>query len=204
MNRSSAVTPLPLRLAWFAGIMLTAAATSIWRTAAGHQFRPGLFTVIFLPLSITLFVVMDRAVGFGPGEWLAVAGVVVAHLVLSVPGSGGPLYYRGSHLVRPDHFVHLFAGGLVAWLSCDLVWRVRPDLPRLQFAIISFGLALTFGVMKETTDFLSVRAAGLPHDTFDSVADFCANAVGATAAVWWWLRRDRQAPREPRSWRLLR
>ncbi len=52
------------------------------------------------------------------------------------------------------------------------------------------------GAMKETKDFLPVRAAGLPHDTFDSVADFCANAVGATAAMWWWFRGDRHVRRD--------
>ena len=55
-------------------------------------------------------------------------------------------------------------------------------------------MALAFGAMKETTDLLSVRAAGLHHDQFDSVADGCANAIGAVAARWWCYRRSSDLP----------
>ncbi len=110
---------------WRVGLVTVIASTAIatcwWRTEAGHRFLPGLFTVICVPLSVAFFVVLDRVFRFRVGEWVAVSVVVAAHLVLSVPAFPGPLYYEGTHLIRPDHFVHLFAGGLVAWLCCEIL-----------------------------------------------------------------------------------
>lgn len=187
---------LAVRLWLLGGLVVTGMATSLWRVQAGHEFRPGLFSVIFLPLSVGLFVLLDIRARFEAAEWVAAMSVVAAHLVLSVPGSGGPLYYRGTHLVRPDHFMHVIAGGLVAWLSIDVLSRGFPrrTFSRRQLYLAAFVMALAFGAMKETTDLLSVRAAGLRHDQFDSVADGCANAIGAVAALWWCYRGSRDRP----------
>jgi len=165
-------------------VLVTAVATSIWRRVSGHDVLPGMFTVVFLPVSIALFVLLDGVAGFGAAEWAAAASLIAAHLALSVPGNGGPLYYRGTHLVRPDHFVHLCAGALVAWLCAEVVVRLRPEIPGRWLGISAFALAIAFGAMKETTDFLSLQASNLPHDAFDSIADTCANAIGAAVALW--------------------
>jgi hypothetical protein len=198
MSRSPAVKPVGtrapprLRLVLLGMLIVTAVATSLWRTAAGHAVLPGMFTVVFLPLSLVLFVALDRIAGFGPTAWVAAASLVALHLVLSVPGAGGPLYYRGTHLIRPDHFVHLFAGGLVAWLAADVVRQVRPAAHKSLWAVAAFGLAIAFGTMKETTDFLSLQASNHSHDTFDSIVDVCANAIGAGAALWWLAASSRE------------
>ena len=173
-----------LRLPLLAIVIGTAVATSMWRRAVGHDVLPGMFTVVFLPVSLALFVLLDWVVGFGAAEWVAATSLFAAHLALSVPGNGGPLYYRGTHLVRPDHFVHLFAGALVAWLCAHVVIRARPEITGRWLAVSVFVLAIAFGAMKETTDFLSLRASNLPHDAFDSTVDVCANAVGAAVALW--------------------
>ena len=172
-----------MRLLLLAMLILIAVATSIWRTTSGHGLLPGMFTVVFLPASLALFVLLDRVARFGAAEWVAAASLVAAHLVLSVPGKGGPLYYRGTHLVRPDHFVHLFAGGL-AWLCAHVLLRVRPEISRPLLGVSAFALAIGFGAMKETTEFLSLEASNLPQDAFDSIADVCANAIGAAVALW--------------------
>lgn len=187
---------LAVRVWLIVGLVVTGMATSLWRVRTGHGYRPGLLSVVFLPLSVGLFVLLDIRTRFEAAEWVAAMSVVAAHLVLSVPGSGGPLYYRGTHLVRPDHFVHIIAGGLVAWLSIDVLSRGFPRgaLSRRQLYLAAFVMALAFGAIKETTDLLSVRAAGLPHDQFDSIADGCANAIGAVAALWWCHRRSRDVP----------
>ena len=127
--------------------------------AGGARVPTRVFSVIFLPLSVGLFVLLDIRARFEAAEWLAATSVVVAHLVLSVPGSGGPLYYRGTHLVRPDHFMHVIAGGLVACLSIDVLSRGFPrrTFSRRQLYLAAFVMALAFGAMKETTDLLSVR-----------------------------------------------
>ncbi len=176
-------------------LILIAVATSIWRTASGHGLLPGMFTVVFLPVSLALFVLLDWVAGFGAAEWTAAASLVAAHLALSVPGKGGPLYYRGTHLVRPDHFVHLFAGALVAWLCAHVLLRIRPEIARPWLGVAAFALAIGFGAMKETTDFLSLQASNLPHDAFDAIADVCANAIGAAVPLWCLvgLRREARA-----------
>jgi len=119
--------------------------------------------VVFLPLSVALLVVLDLYAGFSTAEWVAVAALVIVHLVFSVPAFPGAIYYMGSHLVRPDHVVHLFAGGLVAWLCWDVLWRrlQPPKVSPKSLAVIAVLMALGFGALKETTDFLSVRASGL-------------------------------------------
>ena len=194
MFRSPAIGPTgrrappSLRLLLLAMLILTAVATSMWRIRAGHALLPGMFTVVFLPVSLALFVLLDRIAGFGAAEWAAAASLVAAHLALSVPGNGGPLYYRGTHLLRPDHLVHLLAGALVAWLCAHVVVRVRPEIPGRWLALSAFALAIGFGAMKETTDFLSLQASHLPHDAFDSIVDVVANAIGAAAALWWLAR----------------
>ena len=104
------------RVVLVALVALTTIGVSAWRTALGLHYLPGLFTVVFVPLSVAGFIALDPYVGFSLAEWVAVCGLVMAHLVLSVPVLPKPLYYVGGHIVRPDHFVHLFAGGLVAWL----------------------------------------------------------------------------------------
>ena len=81
--------------------------------------------------------------------------------------------------------MHLFAGALVAWLCAHVVLRLRPDVSRPSLVVAAFVLAIGFGVMKETTDFLSLQASKLPHDVFDSLVDVCANAIGAAVALWW-------------------
>ena len=126
-----------VRLGLSGGLVVTGIATSLWRVQAGHEFRPGLFSVIFLPLSVGLFVLLDIRARFEAAEWVAAMSVVAAHLVLSVPGAGGPLYYRGTHLVRPDHFMHVIAGGLVAWLSIDVLSRGFPHVPSRAGSCIS-------------------------------------------------------------------
>jgi hypothetical protein len=172
-------------------IALTAIATCWWRTAVGHRFLPGLFTVVCVPLSVVFFVVLDRIFRFRLGEWLAVSAVVIAHLVLSVPAFPGPLYYEGTHLIRPDHFVHLFAGGLVAWLCCEILepratrWNLSPR----SVAVVAFVMTMGFGAAKEVTDFLSVKASGLRYDAVDTAADLTSNALGAAIIVLWRFRR---------------
>jgi hypothetical protein len=101
-------------------VVLAAVGTCGWRVAEGHKFLPGLFTVVFVPLSLFLFLALDAFAHFRLLEWMAVAGVVCAHMVLSVPAFPGPLYYRGPVLLHPDHLMHVLAGGLVTttdWLS---------------------------------------------------------------------------------------
>jgi hypothetical protein len=179
----------PLRLSWRLGLLgamaMSALATCVWRAQAGQAFVPGLFTVVCVPLSVLLFVVADRMVRFRLGQWIGVSGLIAAHLVLSVPSPSGPLYYRGTHLLRPDHVVHAFAGGLVAWLVFELVspcatrWKLAPA----AVAFIVFSMTMCFGAMKEVTDFLSVQASGLPHDAQDTLLDFVSNGLGAAVLV---------------------
>ncbi len=67
--------------------------------------------------------------------------------------------------------------------------------------------AVAFGTVKESTDFLSVKASGRPHDTLDTTADIVADALGATTAMGWRLAAARAGrhpcvrapPRCPRS-----
>ena len=181
----------PLPLAWRTGLLvlvaLTASATCVWRTEVGHRFLPGLFTVICVPLAVSFFVVVDLRARFGLAEWSAVIGVIVAHLVLSVPAFPGPLYYRGTHLFRPDHLLHLFAGGLVAWLCFEILepraaaWKLSPN----RVAVLAFIITMGFGFTKEVTDFLSVTASGLRYDAVDTVEDLGSNALGAAVIVLW-------------------
>ncbi len=173
-------------------VALTATATCWWRTQVGHAFLPGLFTVVCVPLAVSFFVVVDLRARFGLTEWLAVMGVIAAHLVLSVPAFPGPLYYRGTHLFRPDHFLHLLAGGLVAWLCFEILeprataWKLSPN----RVAVIAFVITMGLGFTKEVTDFLSVTASGLRYDAVDTIEDLASNALGAALVVFWRHRHD--------------
>jgi hypothetical protein len=184
--------PLSLRrrTALLVFVAMTAISTCFWRTQVGHRFLPGLFTVVCVPLAVSFFVVVDLRVRFGLAEWIAVIGVIAAHLVLSVPAFPDPLYYRGTHLFRPDHYLHLFAGGLVAWLCCDVIeprasgWKLSPN----RVAALAFLITMGFGFTKEVTDFLSVTASGLKYDAVDTVEDLASNGLGAALIVVWRLR----------------
>jgi hypothetical protein len=193
---SPSVEHVPLSLRWRLGLLsfiaFAAVTTCFWRTQAGHRYLPGLFTVICVPLSVAFFLLVDRRVHFGRAEWIAVTAVIAAHMALSVPAFPGPLYYRGTHLFRPDHFVHLFAGGLVAWLCSEMLERLstRWHRSRWTMAAAAFILTMGFGAAKEVTDFLSVRASGLHYDAIDTLEDLSANALGATITVVWRLTRS--------------
>src|SRR5256885_7876152 len=115
-----AMVSLLVRALLLAAIAVAAVAVSFWRTQLGLRYLPGLFTVVFGPLSMMLFVGLDLYAGFSVADWFAVSALIIAHLVLSVPVLPRPLYYVGSHLVRPDHLVHLLAGALVTRLT----WKV--------------------------------------------------------------------------------
>lgn len=191
-NRSRRA-PLSVRGLLLASVALTAVGTSLWRTQIGHHFLPGLFTVVSVPLSVALFVMLDWRVRFPLGGWVAAALLLIAHLVFSVPALPGPIYYLGSRVVRIDHFVHVFSGGLVAWLCWGALRQRRqpPTMPPQSIAVVAVVVALGFGAAKEVTDYLSVKASGLPHDALDTTIDFTANALGATIAVLWRAIRDR-------------
>ena len=197
---SRRLAPLALPLGWRSSLLaivaMTAAATCVWRTQVGHGFLPGLFTVVCVPLAVSLFVAVDLRVRFGLAEWIAVIGVIAAHMVLSVPAFPGPLYYRGTHLFRPDHLLHLLAGGLVAWLCFEILepraaaWKLTPN----RVAVFVYVVTMGFGLAKEVTDFLSVAASGLHYDGVDTVEDLASNALGAGLVVLW---RHRHGPRRP-------
>lgn len=172
-----------VRAAMIAAIVAAAVGSSAWRSFLGLSAIPGLFTVVFVPLAIVFFVVVDLRARFSFGEWLGVTALLVVHLTFSVPRKPKPLYYVGSHLFRPDHLVHLLAGALVAILCLTLLSRTRPDAAPITRVALALVMALAFGGMKELTDYLSTRASHLRHDTFDTVADICLNAVGAFLAL---------------------
>jgi hypothetical protein len=172
-----------------AAIAATALSASLWRVSLGHRFLPGLFTVIGVPLSVAVFGLLDGWVRLPVRHWITAATLVCAHIVLSVPVRPGPLYYVGTHLFRIDHLMHVAAGGLVTSIG----WYVLVSrVPAIRGAPVvraaaSVAVALAFGAIKETTDFLSVLASGLRHDTFDSWADTGANVLGGlVVAAWHW------------------
>ena len=178
----SAVRNGPRRSVFLALVCLAALTTCAWRVQLGLRPLPGLFTVVFVPVSVALFVIVDRHARFSSREWASVTALICVHMVLSVPTSVGPLYYVGGRIVRPDHLVHVLGGALVAWL----VWDVLGASERLRpFALVTsvFVLTLAFGLAKETTDLLSTTATHVRHDWLDSAVDFAANGIGAAIAV---------------------
>jgi hypothetical protein len=54
--------------------------------------------------------------------------------------------------------VHLYAGGLVAWLCFEILEPRTAGCrwSRIRLALLAFGMAMGFGIAKEVTDFLSV------------------------------------------------
>jgi len=70
-------------------------------------------------------------------------------------------------------------------VACDVLrgTTYRCGLSTGVLAACALLVAVGFGVMKETTDLLAVKATGARHDSFDAIAHSCANIVGAGAAV---------------------
>lgn len=181
-------------------IAFAAVTVRYWRVLAGHEFLPGAFTVVFVPLSVLSFAAIDARVHFRTGQWVAVATVVVLHMVLSVPAFPGPLYSIGPRVLHADHFMHVFAGGVVMWLCLDLCDRRTADSrsSTIALAVVAAVLTLGLGLAKETTDWLSVRATHGRYDPVDAALDTVSNLIGLVgAAVWWHLALTRRARRAP-------
>jgi hypothetical protein len=69
----------------FFALIVTAAIASYWRTLEGHHPLPELFTLVQVPASVGVFVLLDHCARYSWPPWIAVGAPVSTHMLLSVP-----------------------------------------------------------------------------------------------------------------------
>ena len=177
-------TRWPTQVAVLVILAGVAFAASWWRTLEGHRFLPGLLTVVFVPVVIALFVILNHWVGYPSVAWWALAAIAGLHMLFSVPALPYTIYDIAplhAEPLRLDHVMHLVAGGFVAWLTRLTVLRFyrRPSL--LMIISLPIVMAAFLGGAKEVTDAIAVSMAHTGENWTNTTFDLAYNILGAAS-----------------------